>query len=174
MSSVHKPLFVQGDFTILAESDHPDYEAVRGRLGEFAELVKHPGRLHTYRMTRLSLWNAAAAGLSAREIVSFLAEHSKFPLPQNIRNDIYYFVDRYGLVRIVARDGELYLQSDDRELLMSLLHVPTLGVSALEEADDRHLRIRPGKRLWEYRPWRRPMTVISGSGPASAERSSAS
>jgi len=146
MSSVHKPLFVQGDFTILAESDHPDYEAVRGRLGEFAELVKHPGRLHTYRMTRLSLWNAAAAGLSAREIVSFLAEHSKFPLPQNIRNDIYYFVDRYGLVRIVARDGELYLQSDDRELLMSLLHVPTLGVSALEEADDRHLRIRPGKR----------------------------
>jgi len=146
MSSVHKPLFVQGDFTILAESDHPDYEAVRGRLGEFAELVKHPGRLHTYRMTRLSLWNAAAAGLSAREIVSFLAEHSKFPLPQNIRNDIYYFVDRYGLVRIVARDGELYLQSDDRELLMSLLHVPTLGESALEEADDRHLRIRPGRR----------------------------
>jgi len=146
MSTVHKPLFVQGDFTILAESDHPEYEAVRGRLGEFAELIKNPGRLHTYRMTRLSLWNAAAAGLSAREIVSFLAANSKFPLPQNIRNDIFYLVDRYGLVKIVARDGDLYLQSDDKELLQSLLHMPSLGESSLAAADDHHLRIRPGMR----------------------------
>jgi len=146
MSSVHKPLFVQSDFTILAESDHPEYELVRARLGEFAELVKNPGRLHTYRMTRLSLWNAAAAGLSAREIVSFLAAYSKFSLPQNIRNDIFYFVDRYGLVKIVAREGELYLQSEDKELLHSLLYMPALVDSFIAAADDRHLLIRPGKR----------------------------
>jgi DNA excision repair protein ERCC-3 len=146
MNSSHKPLFVQSDFTILAESDHPEYEVVRARLGEFAELVKNPGRLHTYRMTRLSLWNAAAAGISAREIVSFLAAYSKFSLPQNIRNDIFYFVDRYGLVRIVEHEGEMYLQSEDKELLQSLLHMPALGDALRSSVDDHHLLIRPGRR----------------------------
>lgn len=145
-SQSNMPLFVQSDFTILVEADHPAYEWLRHKLGEFAELVKHPGRIHTYRMTRLSLWNAAAAGLSGRQIIDFLASYSKFTLPQNIRNDIYYFVDRYGLVKLISRQGRLYLHSRERELLQSILMMPGFADEYVEAADDEHLLVRPGRR----------------------------
>jgi len=141
-----KLLFVQSDYTILAESDHVCYEPIRRKLSEFAELTKTPGRIHTYRMTRLSLWNAAAGGLQARQIVEFLVRYSKFTLPQNVRNDIFYFVDRYGLVKIVKRDEQLYICSNDRELLQSIMMMPGIADDHVTEADDYGLRIVPGRR----------------------------
>ena len=42
-------------------------EECRTRLARFAELVKSPDHLHTYRLTPLSLWNAAATGVQAEE-----------------------------------------------------------------------------------------------------------
>ncbi|MFM7113132.1 MAG: helicase-associated domain-containing protein, partial [Planctomycetota bacterium] len=58
------PLIVQGDRTILLEVDNPRYEPARDAIAPFAELVKSPEHIHTYRLTPLSLWNAAAAGLA--------------------------------------------------------------------------------------------------------------
>lgn len=142
----NRPLFVQSDFTILAESDHPDYEEIRSQLSEYAELIKNPGRIHTYRMSRLTLWNAAAAGAHAREIVQFLADHSKFTIPQNVRNDIFYFVDRYGLVKILLHEGKLCLYSSDEQLLQSILLMPSLTELLAGSLDARHLIIHPGRR----------------------------
>lgn len=142
----NRPLFVQSDFTILAESDHPAYEEIRSQLSEYAELIKNPGRIHTYRMSRLTLWNAAAAGVRAREIVQFLADHCKFTIPQNVRNDIFYFVDRYGLVKIILREGKLCLYSSDEQLLQSILLMPSLAELLAGSLDARHLIIRPGRR----------------------------
>ena len=58
------PLIVQGDRSILVEVDNPRYAAARDGLAPFAELEKSPEHMHTYRLTDLSLWNAAAAGMS--------------------------------------------------------------------------------------------------------------
>ena len=60
-----KPLIVQSDRTLFLEVDHPLHEEARDRLLPFAELVKSPEHVHTYRITPISLWNAAAAGLDA-------------------------------------------------------------------------------------------------------------
>ena len=59
------PLIVQGDRTILLEVDNPLHSEARDAIAPFAELEKSPEHIHTYRLTPLSLWNAAAAGLSA-------------------------------------------------------------------------------------------------------------
>ena len=59
------PLIVQGDRSILVEVDNPRYAEARDALAPFAELEKSPEHIHTYRLTALSLWNAAAAGHSA-------------------------------------------------------------------------------------------------------------
>ncbi|OPH57595.1 hypothetical protein BC351_03470 [Paenibacillus ferrarius] len=53
--------------TVLAETHYPDFEAVRGELSRFVDIVKSPEHLHTYRISPLSLWNAAAAGLPKEE-----------------------------------------------------------------------------------------------------------
>src|SRR4030081_1023726 len=94
------PLIVQGDRTVLVEVDNPKYAEARDVLAPFAELEKSPEHIHTYRLTNLSLWNAAAAGLTDDEMVDVLRRFSKFPLPTNLGADIGELVSRYGRVKL--------------------------------------------------------------------------
>jgi len=59
------PLIIQSDHTVLLEVDGPRYPDCRDALAGFAELVKSPEHIHTYRVSPLSIWNAAASGFSA-------------------------------------------------------------------------------------------------------------
>ena len=78
------PLIVQSDRSIILEADHPRFEEARDRLMLFAELEKSPEHIHTYRISPLSLWNAAASGLTADEISEALEQYSKYEIPQNV------------------------------------------------------------------------------------------
>lgn len=99
------PLIVQGDRTILVEVDNPRYERARDAIAPFSELVKSPEHIHTYRLTPLSLWNAAAAGLGADAMIAALREHAKFQVPSNLLLDIREIVSRYGRIRLERASG---------------------------------------------------------------------
>ena len=114
------PLIVQGDRTVLLEVDNPLYPQARDALAPFAELEKSPEHIHTYRLSPLSLWNAAAAGMTAEAMVEALARYSKFPIPANVPVDIKELVSRYGRVRLKRVDGVLRLVSSDAALLEEL------------------------------------------------------
>lgn len=119
----HAPLIVQGDRTVLLEVNHPAYEEARDHLARFAELEKSPEYIHTYRISSLSLWNAAAAGMTAEEILDGLARLSKYPVPDNVAVEIREAVARYGRVRLmrdVSDPTRLRLVSDDALLLLEL------------------------------------------------------
>src|SRR5687768_6254849 len=103
------PLIVQGDRTVLVEVDNPRYAAARDALAPFAELEKSPEHIHTYRITPLSLWNAAAAGLTADAMVDVLRQFSKFPVPANLATDVAEQVGRYGRVKLVRHGDGLAL-----------------------------------------------------------------
>lgn len=111
------PLIVQGDRSVLLEVDNPKYAQAREALAPFAELEKSPEHIHTYRITPLSLWNAAAAGMNADRMVEVLKTFSKFPLPANIAADIYELVGRYGRVTI-RRSEEIDAKTSTPMLLM--------------------------------------------------------
>lgn len=111
------PLIVQSDFSILADIHTPDYEAVRPQLARFAELERSPEHIHFYRITPLSLWNAAAAGMHVEEILDVLSRYSRFDLPGNLVRDIVEYVGRYGKLRLINENGALILCSDDALLL---------------------------------------------------------
>jgi DNA excision repair protein ERCC-3 len=106
---------------MLLEADHPRYEEARDALAAFAEIVTSPEHYHTYRISPLSLWNAASAGLSAESILAGLRELSRYPIPQNIEYDIREYVARYGRLKLVRADEGLVLESDD-PLLLEQLH----------------------------------------------------
>ncbi len=91
-----RPVIVQSDRSILLEVHNDLYEAARDSLARFAELERSPEHLHTYRITPLSLWNAAAAGLSAEHIIELLGAHSKYALPPNVLTDIRDLCGRFG------------------------------------------------------------------------------
>src|SRR5262249_23198439 len=94
------PLIVQGDRSVLVEVDNPRYAEARDALAPFAELEKSPEHIHTYRLTPLSLWNAAAAGMTARDMLDVLRRYSKFPLPTNLQPDTGELASRYGRVKL--------------------------------------------------------------------------
>ena len=104
------PLIVQSDRTVLLEVHNSLADAARHALAVFAELERAPEHMHTYRITRLGLWNARAAGHSAEEILHALEEYSKFPLPPGIAEEITETIGRYGQIEI-TREGETLLIS---------------------------------------------------------------
>jgi DNA excision repair protein ERCC-3 len=129
-----------GSFFVAAACEHVcgDHASRSGDLGArgfaeardvlalFAELEKSPEHVHTYRITPLSIWNAAAAGLTAERIIAFLTEKSRYPVPPNIERDIEENIRRFGLLRLERRDGVLMLPSSYEKLLASLARDRTL------------------------------------------------
>jgi DNA excision repair protein ERCC-3 len=115
------PLIIQGDRSILVEVNNPKYAAARDALAPFAELEKSPEHIHTYRLTNLSLWNAAAAGLTAKQMVKVLETYTKFPIPHNVAPDIEEVVNRYGRIRLERHGEQLKLVCSDKPLLAELL-----------------------------------------------------
>jgi DNA excision repair protein ERCC-3 len=114
------PLIVQSDRSLLLEVHNPLFEEARAALTPFAELEKSPEHIHTYRLTPLSLWNAAAAGWSAEAMIAALGRFAKYPVPQNVLADIHDLAGRWGRVRLVRHDGGLALESGDPLLLVEL------------------------------------------------------
>ncbi|HKB48311.1 MAG TPA: helicase-associated domain-containing protein, partial [Ktedonobacterales bacterium] len=111
------PLVVQSDRTLLLEVDHPLYAEARDALAQFAELEKSPEHVHSYRLTPLSLWNAAAAGLDAASVVEMLGRFSKYDLPPNVVSDVRDYIGRYGKLKLVREGANLVLRSDDAPLI---------------------------------------------------------
>ncbi|MGL4421336.1 MAG: helicase-associated domain-containing protein, partial [Gemmataceae bacterium] len=115
------PFIVQSDRTVLVEVDNPRYAEARDAIAPFAELEKSPEHIHTYRISNLSLWNAAAAGLSAEQMVGVLQTYTKFPIPANLSADLAETVGRYGRVRLEKHaENQLKLVCRDKPLMEEL------------------------------------------------------
>ncbi|MBP7688901.1 MAG: DEAD/DEAH box helicase [Thermoflexales bacterium] len=133
------PLVVQSDKTVLLETQNDLYEEARDALARFAELEKSPEYLHTYRITPLSLWNAAAAGLQADEVLRSLDQFSKYDVPPNVRTDIVEQISRYGRIRLTRHNGDLLVQSDDRPLIAEIARHKTIVPLIKSQPDDHSL-----------------------------------
>jgi DNA excision repair protein ERCC-3 len=140
------PLIVQGDKTVLVEVDNPKYTEARDALAPFAELEKSPEHVHTYRLTNLSLWNAAAAGLTAAAMLEVLERYSKFPLPTNLAADLGELVGRYGRVKIEKTGDSLRLVCDDAPLLAELARQPRVREFLGKRLDTASFLIDPAHR----------------------------
>src|SRR5579883_3296539 len=118
----NNPLIVQSDRTILLEVDHPAHAEARDALAQFAELEKSPEHIHTYRLSPLSLWNAAAGGMDAQTILEQLQHYSKYAIPASIAVEIREYISRYGRVKLIREGDALLLKSEDTALIMEILH----------------------------------------------------
>src|SRR6266581_785611 len=116
------PLIVQSDRTILLEVDHPLHAEARDAVAQFAELEKSPEHIHTYRLSPLSLWNAAAGGMNANMILELLTQYSKYDIPSNIAVDIREYISRYGRVKLIREGDALLLTSNDVALMAEIIH----------------------------------------------------
>ena len=140
-----KPLIVQSDMTLLLEVEHPRFEEARARISRFAELVKSPEYIHTYRITPLSLWNAASLGVRPEEVIDTLYEYSKFPVPQVVSRNISRYMSRYGKLRLIRDEGgNLVLEARTPEVLKEVLRTRKIDPYIEGKKDERRLYI------WEH------------------------
>ena len=95
------PLIVQGDRSLLLDVHAPLAEECRNALIPFAELEKSPEHLHTYRLTPLSLWNAASAGFSADDAVEVLQKFARYDVPQSVIMWLKETSSRFGKIKLI-------------------------------------------------------------------------
>jgi len=111
------PLIVQSDHSLLLETMGPHFTQVRDALVRFAELVKSPEYVHTYRVTPLSLWNAAAAGVGVDEVNEALGRWSKYEVPPNVPVWIRETMGRYGRLQLLPHEQGLVLEATEAVLM---------------------------------------------------------
>ena len=132
------PLIVQSDRTLLLDVHAEHAENARAAILPFAELEKSPEHIHTYRITPLSLWNAASAGLTPDDVIRVLNEYTRYPIPGGVTETFGDMMSRYGKIRLIAeprisgeeesRDAasvdempaEFLLTSDDKAVLAEI------------------------------------------------------
>ena len=143
----HNPLIAQSDHTLLLETASPRFAEARDALLAFAELVKSPEYIHTWRITALSLWNAAAAGKTPGEVVETLRALAKYPVPAALEEAIYDKMGRFGRLRLVRDGAWLRLEGEDEADVEAVRQLP--DAADLFTADPRSrntLRVHPRAR----------------------------
>ncbi|THF74238.1 DNA repair helicase XPB [Cohnella fermenti] len=148
MSTAKLPLLIQSDGTIMLEDGHPGAESARELLREIAELKKRPGDWHTYRVTPVSLWNAAAAGWTGETMMERLNELARYGVPAALEKEIRDVAGRYGSLRLKDRGSELELKVRDSLLLEELLACRGLDACWLGAPDGLSVGVRKEARGW--------------------------
>ncbi|HVK19050.1 MAG TPA: DNA repair helicase XPB, partial [Fimbriiglobus sp.] len=140
------PFIVQSDRSVLVEVDNPKYAEARDALAPFAELEKSPEHIHTYRISNLSLWNAAAAGFTAEQMVDVLRQYTKFPIPNNLPADVAETVSRYGRLKLERAGDQMKLVCADKPLLEEVARQKKLKEYLGEKLDERSFAVDPAHR----------------------------
>lgn len=140
------PLIVQSDHTILVEVDSPRYLAARDALARFAELIKSPEHIHTYRVTPLSIWNACAAGVTPDEIHQTLFEYSKYEVPGHVVVEVRDYASRFGRLQVVRDEQSLLLIANDEPLAEEISRNKHVAPLLIERISLLQFRIAPEDR----------------------------
>lgn len=146
--NAENPLIVQSDMSVLLETMGPRFEDARVFLNQFAELTKSPEYLHTYRITPLSLWNAAASGVTLEAIAAGMAEYAKYDVPGNVMTEIRELLARFGTIQLMKHDdiGNLVLKCSQLPVAEEILAAPAVREFLGERLSPLEILIQPGAR----------------------------
>ncbi len=142
----HNPMIVQSDMTVLLETTTDLYIEARDALARFAELEKSPDYIHTYRITPLSLWNAAASGMTPEEISDALVNYAKYPVPENVLIRVREQSARYGKLQLVKEDGKLILKGPDKPTMVQIQRYRSVKPFLKNQIDETSFEIEPDDR----------------------------
>ena len=137
-----KPLTVQSDRTLLLDVHSPSADACRGDIIAFADLVKSPEHVHTYRISQLSLWNAISSGLTADEILGRLRKWSRYELDSRIEFFIKDQAERYGDFVLTELDDEYLLLSVRRPVFALQLKAEPQIAPLIESESESTFRVK--------------------------------
>jgi DNA excision repair protein ERCC-3 len=140
------PLIVQSNSTLMLEVNNPLFTETRDAITTFAHLEKSPEHIHTYSITPLSLWNAAALGMTPGRVVELLDKYSKYSLPQNVPESIQELMGRFGKLVLETYGTGLALRCTEQEMLSHLVRNQKLSGLIGARIGDNRYEIAPQNR----------------------------
>ncbi|MAU92616.1 MAG: helicase [Planctomycetes bacterium] len=134
--------------TVVVETQHPRFIEMRDGLLPFAELEKSPQFLHTYKLTPISIWNAASVGYTADTVFEFLQNNSRYDVPQNFAKEVENWFYKSGVFTLFDDEkGSLRLEANDLQIFLQLNEDPDLSRHFLEVDEDvGHAWLSHGRR----------------------------
>ena len=147
MRYVHEnPLIVQSDHTLLLETMGPNFRPARDALVRFAELVKSPDYVHTYRVTPLSLWNAASSGMNVDEVLAALEKWAKYEVPPNVPVSIRQTMGRWGRLKLFQDPRGLRLDGAEAVLITEICSLKPMQNLLGKRISDLSVLVDPANR----------------------------
>jgi len=139
LSGRETPLVVlQRDHLLLVRTDDPRWLAARDAIRPFAELMRLSSGFANYRLTPLSLWNAAAIGLDAAAVLSTLHDLTASPIMSSTAAFVHETFAHANAVRLRETSDGIALTSADPELLGMLCARSGLSLSPVVRDSDGH------------------------------------
>ncbi|MDI4646454.1 DNA repair helicase XPB [Cohnella hashimotonis] len=142
------PIIAQSDGTLLLDERLPGFGEAQALLRAIAELQKRPGHLHTYRITPVTVWNAAASGWTAARALGSLRVLSRYGVPAALERDLAAQFARYGQLRLGLHEGELRLRAKDPALLAAVASLKAVSGWLRLSADGGYAVVRADARGW--------------------------
>jgi hypothetical protein len=106
------PLVVNPDFEVLLFPEG-DVNEVAHTLGRFASRTKSERVAH-YRITRETVERAVVKGMPSDEVLTFLTDHSRMPVPQNVSYSIREWAARVRFA--TQREGVVLTTTDSASM----------------------------------------------------------
>ncbi|HZZ18319.1 MAG TPA: helicase-associated domain-containing protein [Opitutaceae bacterium] len=117
-----RPLWIDpGRGRIIVEAFHPRFKDAESFLINIAEPLSRVQMIHEYTLTAHSLFAAVSVGLTTNDILELLDEFCKTPIPKSIVEFIKGSTLSFGKVRLVLKDTKYWVESQDREVIQTLL-----------------------------------------------------
>ena len=115
-------LIANPDFEVIVFRHGPDWR-VAAKLAIFAERTKVDQTTYHFKITRPAVEAAVLCGLGAGDMLSFLGEHSRAPIPQNIE---YSINDWAAKVQVARTFPAVILEVKDAATLDFLMVDPAM------------------------------------------------
>ncbi|WP_245575914.1 DNA repair helicase XPB [Alicyclobacillus contaminans] len=129
-------VYMQGDGTLLIPSHHPTYGEVQAEVGVFADLVQRLDPMHVYQIRPISLWQAAATGITPRQVLSSLRKYAAHPIPFPLQKMIVDEMSKWGrLILQAGARGRIVLRGPAKDL-RAIAALPEIRAWTLEHSAD--------------------------------------
>ncbi|KAJ6233883.1 DNA repair helicase xpb1-like [Anaeramoeba flamelloides] len=116
-----RPIWVCPDKHIFLECFNPYYKQATDFLIAISDPVSRPELVHEYHLTTYSLYAAVSIGLTTKTILSVLNKFCKNKIPQNVADFITSCTKSYGKVKLVLKQGNFFLESNNKDVLEKLV-----------------------------------------------------
>jgi len=144
---VHKPLVVHNDRSIYLLEWMDQTGSIAQELTEFADFIKAPEEVHTYKLSPYALWSAAAKGLKIQEIFSTLERYSCNTIEATLKAQISKNVTDFGTLELLKKDGLLELKAKNKDIVDTVCATKQINPNIIDRPGELTLRFNLNYRI---------------------------